>query len=425
MTESIDNLSRILIIYFITLYFVKDIMNIYQILQKRGFIKQVVFEDDLNKLLETKKIPFYVGFDPTADSLHIGHYIPIMAMMHMQRAGHIPIILLGGGTGLIGDPSGKTDLRNFLDDVTTQNYVNSFKKQIARFFSFEGKNAALIVDNADWLKDLNYINFLREIGTHFSVNKMLAADCYKQRMEKGLTFLEFNYMLLQGYDFLELYRRHKCLLQIGGNDQWSNILAGADLIRRKERQDAYALTLPLLLKSDGSKMGKSSKGALWLDKDKTSPYEFFQYFRNVEDDKVEECLKLLTFVELDEITKLTAHKDQRMNAAKEVLAYEVTKLIHGADDANLAKEQAKGAFSDGENMPTIKLSITLGTPVTDIMVLSKIAVSKSEARRLIEGGGVKINDDKVTDCSHLLSNYTKKSEFILHKGKKVHLKIVL
>jgi len=399
-------------------------MNIYQILQNRGFIKQVVFEDDLKKLLETKKIPFYVGFDPTADSLHIGHYIPIMAMMHMQRAGHTPIILLGGGTGLIGDPSGKTDLRNFLDDSTTQNYVNSFKSQITRFFSFTGKNAAIVVDNADWLKNLNYIDFLREIGTHFSVNKMLSADCYKQRMEKGLTFLEFNYMLMQGYDFLELYRRHKCLLQIGGNDQWSNILAGADLIRRKERTDAYALTLPLLLKSDGSKMGKSSKGALWLDKNKTSPYDFFQYFRNVEDEKVEECLRLLTFLELDEIAKMTAHRDQRMNAAKEVLAYEVTKLIHGEHEASLAKEQAKAAFSDGENMPSVKLEITVDTPVTDILILSKIALSKSDARRLIEGGGVKINDDKITDYAHTLSNYTTKNEFILHKGKKVHLKIV-
>ena len=399
-------------------------MSIYTILQQRGFIKQVVFEDDLKKLLENKKVPFYVGFDPTADSLHIGHYIPIMAMMHMQRAGHTPIILLGGGTGLIGDPSGKTDLRNFLDDSTTQNFVNSFKQQIKRFFSFEGKNAAIIVDNAEWLKDLNYINFLREIGTHFSVNKMLTADCYKQRMEKGLTFLEFNYMLMQGYDFLELYRRHKCLLQIGGNDQWSNILAGADLIRRKERQDAYALTLPLLLKSDGSKMGKSSKGALWLDKNKTSPYEFYQYFRNVEDEKVEECLRLLTFIELDEIKRLTQHKDQRMNAAKEVLAFEVTKLIHGEEEADLAKEQAKGAFSDGENMPTVKLDIDHNTLIVDIMVLSKTAVSKSEARRLIEGGGVKINDDKVTDLSSVLSNYTSKTEFILHKGKKVHLKIV-
>ncbi|MCL2555479.1 MAG: tyrosine--tRNA ligase [Firmicutes bacterium] len=400
-------------------------MSIYKILQERGFIKQVVFEDDLKKLLENKKISFYVGFDPTADSLHIGHYIPIMAMMHMQRAGHTPIILLGGGTGLIGDPSGKTDLRNFLDDNTTQNYVDNFKIQMKRFFEFQGKNAAIVLDNAEWLKNLNYINFLREIGMHFSVNKMLAADCYKQRIEKGLTFLEFNYMLMQGYDFLELYRRHKCLLQIGGNDQWSNILAGADLIRRKEQVDAYALTLPLLLKSDGTKMGKSSKGALWLDKNKTSPYEFFQYFRNVEDEKVEECLRLLTFIGLDEIAKLTEHKDQRMNAAKEILAYEVTKLIHGEDEAILALSQAKGAFSDGENMPTIKLDIKQDAFIIDVMVLSKIAASKSEARRLIDGGGVKIDEMKVTDSGHTIQNYTNQSQFILHKGKKVHLKIVL
>ena len=269
--------------------------NVLDTLRERGFIKQTVFEDDLRKLLDSESVSFYVGFDPTADSLHIGHYIPIMAMAHMQKAGHKPIALIGGGTGMIGDPSGRTDMRSMMTKETVKRNCDAFVKQLSRFIRFDGENAALMVNNADWLSELNYIDFLREVGTHFSVNKMLTAECYKARMEKGLSFLEFNYMLMQAYDFLELYHRYGVKLECGGNDQWSNMLAGADLIRRKEGKDAYAMTFSLLETSDGKKMGKTAKGALWLDENKTTPYEFYQYFRNVEDAKVEECLKLLTF----------------------------------------------------------------------------------------------------------------------------------
>jgi len=399
--------------------------NVWDILQKRGFVKQVVFEEDLKKLLGQKSVTFYVGFDPTADSLHIGHYIPIMAMMHMQRAGHKPVILLGGGTGLVGDPSGRTDLRDILDEKAATDRVEKIKVQLLRFFDVKGSNAAIAADNADWLKNLNYIQFLREVGAHFSVNKMLGAECYKQRLEKGLTFLEFNYMLMQSYDFLELYKRYDCVLQIGGNDQWSNMLFGADLIRRKERADAYALTLPLLVSSNNTKMGKTSKGALWLDPDKTSPYDFYQYFRNVEDEKVEECLRLLTFVELDEIAEITKHKDARINSAKERLAYEVTRLIHGETAAALAESQAKGAFGGGGEMPSVTIKANAAASVVDVLFLAGAVQTKSEARRAIEGGGVKINDSKVDAVADLLSKYTDAKEFTLHKGKKVHFRVII
>ncbi|MCL2822145.1 MAG: tyrosine--tRNA ligase [Firmicutes bacterium] len=404
-----------------------SIKNTFNNLKQRGFIKQVVFQDQLESLLNSKPTTFYVGFDPTADSLHIGHYIPIMAMIHLQRAGHRPIILIGGGTGLIGDPSGKIDMRAVLTKETAKSNTDSFKAQLSKFFSFEGSNAAIIVDNIDWLKDLGYIDFLREIGAHFSVNRMLSADCYKQRLEKGLTFIEFNYMLMQSYDFLQLYKKYDCVLQVGGDDQWSNILSGADLIRRKEKGEAFALTLPLLTNSDGAKMGKTIKGALWLDKNKLPPYEFYQYFRNVEDTKVEECLKLLTFLELDEIETLTKFKDERINAAKERLAYEVTKLIHGSDEADTAKALAKGAFGDGAIMPTITLNQSQDFSIVDLLVEIKIAATKSEARRLIEGGGIKIDDKKIESINHLIKDYClpAQNEFIVHKGKKVHIKIKL
>ena len=303
--------------------------NALDILRERGYVGQTVYEDDLYKLLGSgESVPFYVGFDPTADSLHIGHYIPIMAMAHMQRCGHKPIALVGGGTGMIGDPSGRSDLRGMLTKEHVEHNVEGIKKQMGRFLSFEGENGALIVNNADWLLDLNYIDFLRDVGVYFSVNKMLTAECFKIRMEKGLTFLEFNYMLMQAYDFLMLNEKYGVRLEMGGNDQWSNILAGADLIRRKKRIDAFAVTCPLLLNSDGTKMGKTAKGALWLSPERTTPYEFYQYFRNVEDVKVEECLRLLTFLELDEIKELTKYRDERMNAAKERLAYEVTTVSY-------------------------------------------------------------------------------------------------
>lgn len=400
--------------------------NALDTLYERGFIKQTVYEDDLRKLLETESVPFYVGFDPTADSLHIGHYIPIMAMAHMQRAGHKPIALIGGGTGMIGDPSGRTDMRNMMTRETVENNCAAFRRQMQRFIRFDGENAAIMVNNADWLLNLNYIDFLREIGALFSVNKMLTADCYKSRMEKGLTFLEFNYMLMQAYDFLVLYKKYGCRLECGGNDQWSNILAGADLIRRKERTDAFAMTFSLLETSDGRKMGKTAKGALWLDPNKTTPYEFYQYFRNVEDVKVAECLKLLTFLDLDEIESLTKYKDERINEAKKRLAYEVTCLVHGKEEAEKTAEQAAAAFSGNvEDMPSVTLALTADATIPEIMTAAGAAGSRSEARRLIEGGGVRLNDTKVSDVNDTPASLGAGTSFVLHKGKKLHVRIEL
>lgn len=396
-------------------------MNVMDTLKERGFLKQVVFEEDLRKALESESMSFYIGFDPTADSLHVGHFVQLMAMRHMQLAGHKPIALIGGGTGMIGDPSGRTDMRSMMTRETIEHNCACFKKQMEKFISFEGDNAAIMVNNADWLLGLNYIDFLREIGASFSVNRMLTAECYKSRLESGLTFLEFNYMLMQAYDFLVLHREYGCKLELGGDDQWSNILAGADLIRRKEGKDAFAMTFALLTTSEGKKMGKTAKGALWLDPNKTTPYEFYQYFRNVDDADVEKCLKLLTFLPLEEIAELVCHRDERINAAKERLAFEVTKLIHGEQEAKKAQETAHAAFSgDSENMPTIELT-GVGNKLLDIMVAAKAAPSKAEARRLIAGGGVRLNEDKVTDPELEVSE----SEFVLHKGKKVHLKIIL
>ena len=400
--------------------------NAFDILKERGFIKQTVYEEDLYNQLGKEPTPFYVGFDPTADSLHIGHYIPVMAMAHMQRAGHKPIALFGGGTAMIGDPSGRTDMRQMMTRETIAANVAAFKKQMSRFLDFEGDNPAIMVDNGDWLLNLNYIDFLREIGINFSVNKMLTAECFKTRYERGLNFLEFNYMLMQAYDFLVLYRKYGCKLEIGGNDQWSNILAGADLIRRLEGDSAYAMTFTLLETSDGKKMGKTAKGALWLDPNKTSPYDFYQYFRNVEDVKVEECLKLLTFMELDEIAELVKYKDERINAAKARLAYEVTKLVHGEEEAEKAKRQAEGAFSGNvDAMPEVTIEGSVETTVVDSMTLAGVASSKSEARRLVEGGGVKIGDEKVTSVAAKLADFGVTDSFVLHKGKKVHVKVVL
>lgn len=401
--------------------------NVFDVLKERGFIKQTVFEDELYKLLGSEKVPFYVGFDPTADSLHIGHYIPIMAMAWMQRYGHQPIALIGGGTGMIGDPSGRTDMRSMMTRETVDRNCNCFRKQMSRFIRFEGENPALMVNNADWLLNLNYIEFLRDIGVHFSVNKMLTAECFKTRMEKGLSFLEFNYMLMQGYDFLKLYRDYGVKLQMGGDDQWSNMLAGANLIKKKEGAQAYAMTFTLLLTSEGKKMGKTAKGALWLDENKTSPYEFYQYFRNVEDVKVEECMRLLTFMDMEEIKELTRYKDERMNAAKERLAFEVTALVHGREKALAAERQAKAAFGAGDEEDM--LSVTVGSDirlVSDLLVAASLAKSKGEAKRLIEGGGVSIGENKVSDAfAEIPEQALKKGEFILHKGKKAHLKIIV
>lgn len=398
-------------------------MNALQVLKERGFLKQMVNGESLEKLLQNEKVTFYVGFDPTADSLHIGHYIPIMAMAHMQRAGHKPICLFGGGTAMVGDPSGRNDLRSMLTREQIQHNVNNFKNQIKRFLDFEGENKAIVVDNADWLLNLNYVDFLRDIGVCFSVNRMLTAECFKQRLERGLCFLEFNYMLMQGYDFYRLFLDYGCVLQLGGDDQWSNMIAGEDLIRRKTGKEAYAVTCSLLLKSDGTKMGKTSKGALWLDENKTTPYEFYQYFRNIEDQKVNECMKLLTFMELDEIEELTKYNDERINIAKERLAYEVTKLVHGTEKADEARKQAAAAFGGNEeDMPCVEIAKTNFIP--DIMVEAKITKSKGEARTLISGGGVSVNDTKVTGLT-LPDDVFEKGEFILHKGKKVHVKVIL
>ncbi len=397
--------------------------NVFETLKNRGFLKQTVNGEALEKLLAEKKVTFYVGFDPTADSLHIGHYIPIMAMAHMQRAGHRPICLFGGGTGMVGDPTGRTDMRSMLSKEQIADNIEHFKTQMSRFLDFDGDNAAIMVNNADWLLNLNYVDFLREIGVCFSVNRMLTAECFKQRLERGLSFLEFNYMLMQGYDFYRLYEDYDCVLQVGGDDQWSNMLAGEDLIRRKCGKDAYALTCTLLLTSEGKKMGKTAKGALWLDENKTTPYEFYQYFRNVEDAKVNECMKLLTFMDLNEIEELTKFNDERINVAKERLAYEVTKLVHGEAKADEARKQALAAFSGNtDDMPTVEVDKTDFIP--DIMVAAGVTKSKGEARTLIAGGGVSVNDSKVTGLT-LEKDVFCKGEFVLHKGKKVHVKIIL
>ena len=379
-------------------------------------------------MLGEESVPFYIGFDPTADSLHIGHYIPIMAMAWMQRCGHTPIALFGGGTGMIGDPSGRSDMRQMMTIETINHNIECFKQQMSRFINFEGENAAIIANNADWLLNLNYVEFLRDIGVHFSVNKMLTAECFKQRMEKGLTFLEFNYMLMQGYDFLHLFQKYGCVLEVGGDDQWSNMLAGVELIRRKEKKSAFCLTCTLLLNSEGKKMGKTQKGALWLDENKCSVYDFYQYFRNVEDVKVEECLRLLTFMDLEEIYELTKHKDERINLAKERLAFEVTKLVHGEEKALEAQKQAKAAFSTGslDDMPSVELEKSSIGFVSDLLVACGQAKSKGEAKRLIEGGGVSLDDCKISDpFAKIPDEVLDKGQVILHKGKKVHIKVVI
>ena len=394
--------------------------NVMDTLRERGFIKQTVFEDELYEKLGKESVPFYIGFDPTADSLHVGHFMQLIAMHHMQQAGHKPIILIGGGTAMIGDPSGRTDMRSMMTKETIRHNVECFKKQMSRFISFEGENAAIVVDNGDWLLGLNYVDFLREIGAHFSVNRMLSAECFKQRLERGLSFLEFNYMLMQAYDFLYLYQKYGCSLELGGDDQWSNILAGANLIRIKEQKPAFAMTFTLLTTSDGKKMGKTAKGAVWLDASKTTPYEFYQYWRNTADDDVEKCMMLLTFLPVEQIKELCAHRDERINKAKEVLAFELTKEVHGEEAAVLAEIQAKAAFGGGDAELLTKQVTDVAT-VVDVMVAAGVAKSKGEARRLIEQGGVSVDETKVTDGNMPIPA----KEFVLHKGKKVHLKIIV
>ena len=393
--------------------------NVMDTLRARGFIKQTVFEDDLYKLLGEESVTFYIGFDPTADSLHVGHFLQLIAMKHMQDAGHRPIILIGGGTAMVGDPSGKTDMRKMMTRETIDYHVSCFKKQMSKFISFEGANGAIIANNADWLLNLNYINFLRDIGVHFSVNEMLRAKCFETRLERGLSFLEFNYMLMQGYDFLKLYHDYNCKLELGGDDQWSNILAGANLIRVKEKKPAYAMTFTLLTTSEGKKMGKTEKGAIWLDESKTSAYEFYQYWRNIADADTEKCLKLLTFLPLDEIAELVKYQDERMNKAKEVLAYELTKLVHGKEKADEAQSQAHAAFGGSGEMPEKSVKVDNPT-IISVLVAAGICSSNGEARRLIQQGGVSLNDKKVSDIKEIVKNSD-----VIHKGKKIHVKIIL
>ena len=399
--------------------------NVYDVLLERGFIEQTTHEAEIKELLGKEKVTFYIGFDATADSLTAGHFLTIMAMMHMQKAGHRPIALLGGGTTMIGDPSGKSDMRTMMTIEKIQHNADCFYKQLCRFINFDNDNA-IIANNADWLLDLNYVDFLREVGVHFSVNKMLSAECYKQRMEKGLTFFEFNYMLMQSYDFWKLNKLYGCTLELGGNDQWSNILGGVDLIRRKEGKPAYGLTFKLLTTSEGIKMGKTMKGAVWLDPAKTSPYEFFQYWRNIEDVKVEECLGLLTFLPMDEVRRLGALKDSEINHAKEVLAFEITKIVHGEEEAKKALEASKALFGGNlktEDIPTTtytKAQFEAGIDLITLLVDGKLATTRSDARRNIQQGGVTVNDEKVTAFDRIFTpaDFNADSSLLIKKGKK-------
>ncbi|WP_010237599.1 tyrosine--tRNA ligase [Clostridium arbusti] len=396
---------------------------------ERGFIKQFTHEVEIRELLEKEKITFYIGFDPTADSLHVGHFLALMLMSHMQKAGHRPIVLMGGGTAMVGDPSGKTDMRKMLTREDIEHNVNCIKSQVGRFIDFsDGK--AILANNADWLMNLNYISFLREVGSHFSVNRMLTAECYKQRLEKGLTFLEFNYMLMQGYDFLQLNKKYNCVMELGGDDQWSNMISGVELIRRKESKPAFAMTSTLLTNSEGKKMGKTESGAVWLDPEKTTPYDFYQYWRNVDDSDVEKCLSLLTFIPMDEVRRLGSLKDAAINEAKKILAFEVTKLVHGEEEASKAEKAAEALFSGGKdmsNVPTVTITKDMvGGALLEALLYTKIIPSKSEGRRLIQQGGIVVNDAKITEVNAVLSEEDfKDGSVLLKRGKKKFYKIVV
>ncbi len=404
--------------------------NVYDVLEERGYIAQCSHPEELYKLLGEEKITFYIGFDPTADSLHIGHYVALMTMAHMQRAGHTPIVLLGAGTAMIGDPSGKTDMRRMLTTEELDHNAACFQAQMGRVLDFSD-DKVIVANNADWLRPLNFMEFMRDIGSLFSVNRMLSAECYKQRMERGLTFFEMGYMLLQSYDFLELNRRHGCVLQMGGDDQWSNILSGADLIRRKEQKPAFALTTQLLTNSEGKKMGKTEKGALWLDKNRTTPYEFYQYWRNVGDADVEKCLRLLTFIPMDEIKALTKDGGASINEAKRKLAFTLTEQVHGTEEAQKAQKAAEALFGGGgdmEHVPTVKLGAaeieSTGMRVVDLLVIGKLCTSKSDARRMIQGGGVSVDEEKISDLSAVVDAAKLGEGFLLKKGKKGFVRIM-
>ena len=404
-------------------------MTLYEELVARGLIAQVTNEEEISRLINEGKATFYIGFDPTADSLHVGHFMALCLMKRLQMGGNKPIALIGGGTAMIGDPSGRTDMRQMMTKETIQHNCDCFKKQMSRFIDFsEGK--ALMVNNADWLLDLNYIEVLREVGAHFSVNRMLTAECYKQRMEKGLSFLEFNYMIMQSYDFYALFQKYGCNLQFGGDDQWSNMLGGTELIRRKLGKDAHAMTITLLLNSEGKKMGKTQKGAVWLDPNKTTPYEFFQYWRNVDDADVIKCLKMLTFLPLEQIQEMEHWEGSELNKAKEILAYELTALVHGEEEAKKALDAAKNIFGGGntENMPVAEITADIfndgQTDLMSIIVQAGLAASKSEARRAMEQGGVSVNGEKITDVKKMFTPDDFAEEFVLMKGKKNFRKVV-
>lgn len=400
--------------------------DVFKILEERGFIEQITHEKEVKELFTKESVPFYIGFDPTADSLHVGHFISLMVASHMQKAGHKPILLIGGGTATIGDPSGKTDMRKMMSREEINHNVEQFKKQFSRFLSFEGENAAIIVNNADWLLNLNFIDFMRNIGVHFSVNRMLSAECYKQRMEQGLTFFELSYMLMQSYDFLHLYEKYGCKLQLGGNDQWSNIIGGVELIRKIGKDDAFGLTFKLLTTKEGKKMGKTEKGALWLDKDKTSPYEFYQYWRNIDDADVCKVLSLLTFLPMEDVNKLSSLPGEKINEAKKVAAFEITKLIHGEEEAKKAEESAMALFNGigiAENMPSTKID-NANISILDALVQTGIAPSKGQAKTLIAQGGISLNDEKVGDISYILNSSDFKNGIaIIKKGKKTYHKL--
>ncbi|MBE6807141.1 MAG: tyrosine--tRNA ligase [Ruminococcaceae bacterium] len=403
-------------------------MTVYEELVARGLIAQVTDEEQIKELINAGKATFYIGFDPTADSLHVGHFMALCLMKRLQMAGNKPIALIGGGTAMIGDPSGRTDMRSMMTREQIQHNCDCFKKQMERFIEF-GEGKAQMVNNADWLLDLNYVEVLREVGACFSVNNMLRAECYKQRMEKGLSFLEFNYMIMQSYDFYRLFQTHGCNLQFGGNDQWSNMLGGTELIRRKLGKDAHAMTITLLLNSEGKKMGKTASGAVWLDPNKTPPYDFYQYWRNVGDQDVLKCLRMLTFLPIEQIDEMDSWEGSQLNTAKEILAYELTALVHGQEEAEKAQAAARALFSGAgntENMPTTVIADAVGMGILDVMVTAGLAASKGEARRLVQQGGVSVNDQKVTDPTTTLNE----TDFtdgvaIIKKGKKVYHKIAL
>lgn len=400
--------------------------NVFDMLQERGYIKQTTHEEEIRELLGKESVTFYIGFDPTADSLHVGHFIAMMFMAHMQRAGHRPIALVGGGTAMIGDPSGRTDIRKMLTKEDIEHNVSSIKKQLERLIDFSD-DKAILVNNADWLLNLNYIDFIRDIGSQFSVNRMLTAECFKQRLEKGLSFLEFNYMVMQGYDFLVLNEKYNCTMQLGGDDQWSNMIAGMDLIRRKSSKQAYAMTCTLLTNSEGDKMGKTAKGALWLDPEKTSPYEFYQYWRNIDDADVNKCLRMLTFIPMDEVNRLSALEGAEINKAKEVLAFEVTKLIHGEEEAKKSETAAKSLFSgsaDEGSIPFTEMKEEVfneGIGILDLLKEVGLTKSNGEGRRLVQQGGISIDDVKVEDINKQITlDDFKEGKILIRKGKKVY-----